>query len=100
MKIIEQISTGNIVARFAPHNIHSLGNASIETGIDVADLREADEALTEQGYIDRLGSELSYAENRRQDYPSIGEQLDDIYHNGIEGWKATIKLTKDKYPKY
>ena len=32
-------------------------------------------------------------------YPSIKDQLDDIYHNGIDGWKATIKVTKDKYPK-
>jgi len=37
--------------------------------------------------------------NRRKEYPSIADQLDDIYHNGIEGWKATIKTTKDKYPK-
>ena len=38
-------------------------------------------------------------DNRRNDYPSIADQLDDIYHNGIDGWKATIKTTKDKYPK-
>ena len=38
-------------------------------------------------------------DNRRNDYPSIVDQLDDIYHNGIDGWKATIKTTKDKYPK-
>ena len=37
--------------------------------------------------------------NRRNDYPSIADQLDDIYHNGIDGWKETIKTTKDKYPK-
>ena len=37
--------------------------------------------------------------NRKNDYPSIIDQLDDIYHNGIDGWKATIKTTKDKYPK-
>ena len=37
--------------------------------------------------------------NRRNDYPSIADQLDDIYHNGIDAWKATIKKTKDKYPK-
>jgi len=37
--------------------------------------------------------------NRRNEYPSIIDQLDDIYHNGIDGWKATIKTTKDKYPK-
>jgi len=38
-------------------------------------------------------------DNRRNDYPSIADQLDDIYHNGIDAWKATIKATKDKYPK-
>ena len=32
-------------------------------------------------------------------YPSIGDQLDDIYHNGIDGWKATIKAIKDANPK-
>ena len=37
--------------------------------------------------------------NRRNDYPSIADQLDDIYHNGVDGWKETIKATKDKYPK-
>jgi len=38
--------------------------------------------------------------NRANDYPSIADQLDDIYHNGIDAWKATIKTTKDKYPKW
>jgi len=40
-----------------------------------------------------------YKYNRAAEYPSIVDQLDDIYHNGIDGWKATIKATKDKYPK-
>jgi len=40
-----------------------------------------------------------YARNRALEYPPIAEQLDDIYHNGIDAWKATIKITKDKYPK-
>ena len=40
-----------------------------------------------------------YARSRESEYPSIADQLDDIYHNGIDGWKATIKITKDKYPK-
>jgi len=38
--------------------------------------------------------------NRRNEYPSIVDQLDNIYHNGIDAWKATIKTTKDKYPKW
>jgi len=41
----------------------------------------------------------SYKSNRKKEYPSIVDQLDDIYHNGIDAWKATIKVTKDKYPK-
>jgi len=40
-----------------------------------------------------------YQRKREKEYPSIINQLDDIYHNGIDGWKATIKTTKDKYPK-
>jgi len=40
-----------------------------------------------------------YKRNRVAEYPSIVDQLDDIYHNGIDAWKATIKTTKDKYPK-
>ena len=40
-----------------------------------------------------------YARKRKAEYPSIADQLDDIYHNGIDAWKATIKTTKDKYPK-
>ena len=41
----------------------------------------------------------SYKSQRRAEYPSIEDQLDDIYHNGIDGWKASIKTIKDKYPK-
>ena len=40
-----------------------------------------------------------YKYNRAAEYPSIVDQLDDIYHNGIDGWKTTIKAVKDKYPK-
>ena len=42
---------------------------------------------------------LQYQRDREKEYPSIVDQLDDIYHNGIDGWKATIKVTKDKYSK-
>ena len=40
-----------------------------------------------------------YQRDRVVEYPSMADQLDDIYHNGIDAWKATIKTTKDKYPK-
>ena len=37
--------------------------------------------------------------NRAKDYPSIADQLDKIYHSGIDEWKKVIKATKDKFPK-
>ena len=40
-----------------------------------------------------------YKYKRELEYPTIVDQLDDIYHNGIDGWKTTIKAVKDKYPK-
>ena len=40
-----------------------------------------------------------YQRDRAKEYPTWQDQLDDIYHNGVDGWKATIKVTKDKYPK-
>jgi hypothetical protein len=41
----------------------------------------------------------AYQRSREEAYPSIADQLDDLYHNGIDGWKTTIKVTKDKFPK-
>ena len=42
---------------------------------------------------------LQYQRDRAKEYPSMADQLDDIYHNGIDAWKTTIKTIKDKYPK-
>ena len=55
-----------------------------------------------QSKIDAARTELAkldYKWKRANEYPSIADQLDDIYHNGIDAWKATIKKTKDKNPK-
>ena len=41
----------------------------------------------------------SYKSKRRAEYPPLEEQLDKIYHSGVNAWKADIKAIKDKYPK-
>ena len=41
----------------------------------------------------------SYKSKRRAEYPKFEMQFDQIYHEGIDAWKATIKTIKDKYPK-
>jgi len=41
-----------------------------------------------------------YARNRATEYPSTGDQLDYIFHNGIAKWKIDmIEPVKTKYPK-
>ena len=42
---------------------------------------------------------VSYTDARRAEYPPLEEQLDKIYHSGVDAWKADIKVIKDKYPK-
>ena len=45
--------------------------------------------------------DAAYQRSRANEYPSIGDQLDMIYHNGDGGatFQAAIKAVKDKYPK-
>ena len=40
-----------------------------------------------------------YKSDRAAAYPSIADQLDDIYHNGIDAWKANILAVKQAHPK-
>jgi hypothetical protein len=50
---------------------------------------------TVQAYIDAH----AYKEKRQREYPPMAEQLDMIFHNGIDAWKEQIQAVKDKYPK-
>jgi hypothetical protein len=52
--------------------------------------------------IEELKAEYEYNQyqrNRATAYPSIQEQLDTLYHQGYDGWKARIDEVKNKYPK-
>jgi hypothetical protein len=41
-----------------------------------------------------------YKYQRQREYPAIADQLDYIYHNGIDAWKEDmIDPVKNKYPK-
>jgi hypothetical protein len=41
----------------------------------------------------------TYKYQRAKEYPSYADQLDKIFHDGIDEWKETIQAVKDKYPK-
>jgi hypothetical protein len=58
--------------------------------------------ITNQQILDKQ-SELqaleNVYENRREEYGTIIDQLDEIYHEGLDSWKARIANIKAKYPK-
>ena len=67
---------------------------------DEEQVEPTEEELTAE--IARLQAEYDsqdYARKRQKEYPSLSDQLDEIYHNGIDSWKATIRAVKEKYPK-
>ena len=41
----------------------------------------------------------TYQELRKAAYPSIPDQLDLLYHGGMDAWKAAITAIKEKFPK-
>ena len=41
-----------------------------------------------------------YQRDRAVEYPSINDQLDEIFHKGLTEWKKTIQAVKDKHPKH
>ena len=63
----------------------------------------AEQSVLLKGVVDAhdptLAASDEYKRLRAAEYPSIVDQLDKIYHTGIDGWKADIQVIKDKYPK-
>lgn len=60
---------------------------------------------TEEEIVQKI-AELEYQEEvneyqrqRVHEYPSYADQFDQIYHEGVDAWKATIQTVKNKYPK-
>ena len=43
--------------------------------------------------------DTQYQRDRAADYPSWQEQMDLLYHGGVDALKAELKKTKDKFPK-
>ena len=77
------------------------GMGETQTKTPVADV----EALVDSGdailynTLTELSVSVQYASDRRNNYPPIEEQLDQIFHDGIDAWQETIQEVKDKHPK-
>ena len=79
--------------------VYALYNNAVKTMGDKAFDVNDNEITLNMTNINNWVDPKAYVDKRLAEYPSIADQLDDIYHNGIDAWKATIKTVKDKYPK-
>ena len=78
------------------------GNLYIPKNPDNSDYQQFLRDVKEQGISIVEGPDVStksYVELRSEEYPLIQDQLDKIYHSGVDAWKDDIKVIKDKYPK-
>jgi hypothetical protein len=55
---------------------------------------EIQSEIAKQNYLAEV---RQYQKDR--EYPSISDQLDQIYHEGVEAWKTTINAVKAAHPK-
>ena len=58
-----------------------------------------DQITAKQAELKTAYDNNKYQRDRAAEYPSWQDQLDKIYHDGVDAWKADIKAIKDKYPK-
>ena len=61
--------------------------------------KDGNNVVLDMTLVDAWVDPETYKHQRVAEYPTLNEQLDNIYHNGIDAWKADIKAIKDKYPK-
>ena len=95
IKIIDAILAINSNAEVA---VRGNDVTQIEWHNDTTPIAEAD-IIAKQKELVTAYANNKYQRDRAEAYPAIAEQLDDIYHNGVDEWKKTIKAVKDKYPK-
>ena len=75
------------------------GEDQIKTPVDdVQALVDSGEAVI-YDTLNELRAVIQYSSDRRDNYPAIEEQLDQIYHEGIDAWKETIQAVKDAHPR-
>ena len=91
-----KILTNNSIKRISDSVSIPVDSANTDYQQFVDDIFEKGTGIVEGA--DYVGV-TTYTEARAAEYPPIVDQLDKIYHEGIDAWKADIKVIKDKYPK-
>lgn len=66
-----------------------------DEAFDVAGNPVAYDEAAVQAYIDAN----AYKGKRAAAYPSMADQLDLLYHGGMDAWKEAITAVKEEFPK-
>ena len=104
MSILDKLLGRNTMSE-RPTRVEVNCETGEQTIIELTDAEIAEmEAAAQAAEADRAAAEALVAANqyqvqRAQAYPSIVDQLDILYHQGYDGWKATITAVKEEFPK-
>jgi len=81
-----------------PNTAYVIKNSSVLEILDdtVVSYEDIVQKVAELDYQEEV---KEYQRQRAAEYPSYPDQFDQIFHEGIDAWKATILEVKRKYPK-
>jgi hypothetical protein len=79
--------------------IFKLNSSVVTIRGDIAYDVEGKEVSYDKSAVQKYVEDHAYIAKRQAEYPSIPDQLDTLYHSGLDAWKAQIKTVKDKFPK-
>ena len=79
--------------------IYKLNPSVVRTVDDTAYDIDGNEVQYDKAAVEAYVKSQEYKPKRAAEYPSYADQLDTIFHQGLDAWKAEIQAIKDKYPK-
>jgi hypothetical protein len=93
---------GDAIARIRPNAsfiVYDEDINKIEWKDEVTECPTEEEILDSLNILQSESGHNSYKRLRLNKYPSIGDQLDLLFHGGLESWREKIQEIKDAYPK-
>jgi D-alanyl-D-alanine carboxypeptidase len=79
--------------------IYKLNPTVVTIRGDIAYDADGNEVAYDKAAVEAYIASQAYVGKRQAKCPAITEQLDTIFHEGLDAWKAQIQAVKDKYPK-
>ena len=105
---VKEKTTGKILTSISgqdqnnPIHTEAMNNFVTSRGWSLNDyeIGFADDNVVEGWIKEQYEANKTYADKRKEEYPSMPDQLDYIFHHGVEKWKEDMIIpVKNKYPK-